>query len=246
MRLEIVEQIDSTNDELYRRGLKGEEEQILIAKEQTNGHGRLGRKWESEEGVGLYMSILLRPDFEPDKAPLLSLITGLAIKDAIEEVTNLSPKIKWPNDLVLNKKKVAGILTTSNIESEKLKFSVVGLGVNMFQKLFPEELQDKATSLLMEGACFSAETLSKSIAETIESYYNKFLKEKSFEGFIKEYEAALINKDERVKIIDGNNTYEAVALGVAKDGALKIKKDDGTIENIKCGEVSVRGLYTYV
>lgn len=246
MRLEIVEQIDSTNDELYRRGLKGEEEQILIAKEQTNGHGRLGRKWESEEGVGLYMSILLRPDFEPDKAPLLSLITGLAIKDAIEEVTNLSPKIKWPNDLVLNKKKVAGILTTSNIESGELKFSVVGFGVNMFQKLFPEELQDKATSLLMEGACFSAETLSKSIAETFESYYNKFLKEKSFEGFIKEYEAALINKDERVKIIDGNNTYEAVALGVAKDGALKIKKDDGTIENIKCGEVSVRGLYTYV
>lgn len=246
MRLEIVEQIDSTNDELYRRGLAGEEEQILIAKEQTNGHGRLGRKWESEEGVGLYMSILLRPDFEPDKAPLLSLITGLAIKDAIEKVTGLTPKIKWPNDLVLNKKKVAGILTTSNIESEELKFSVVGLGVNMFQKLFPEELQDKATSLLMEGACFSAETLSKSIAETFECYYNKFLKEKSFEGFIKEYEAALINKDERVKIIDGDNTYEAVALGVAKDGALKIKKDDGTIENIKCGEVSVRGLYTYV
>lgn len=127
MNIERIETIDSTNEELIRRGREGAMPQVLIAKEQTAGRGRLGRTWVSKKGDGLYMSILVRPDIPLEKAPLLSLIMGLAAHDAVKEATGIDTRLKWPNDLVIDGKKVSGILAASEIEGSSLKFIVIGI-----------------------------------------------------------------------------------------------------------------------
>lgn len=246
MNIERIETIDSTNEELIRRGREGAMPQVLIAKEQTAGRGRLGRTWVSKKGDGLYMSILVRPDIPLEKAPLLSLIMGLAAHDAVKEATGIDTRLKWPNDLVIDGKKVAGILASSEIEGSRLKFVVIGIGINMFQELFPEEISATATSLRLNGAKFNREDLENSIVKSFNRYYDIFIREESFRAFTEEYNSLTVNVGRRVRVIEPGNEYEADSMGVNEDGELLVRLDNGEIKTIRSGEVSVRGVYGYV
>lgn len=246
MNIERIDTIDSTNEELVRRGRGGGMPQGLIATEQTAGKGRLGRSWVSTEGEGLYMSILIRPDIAVEKAPLLSLIMGLAAARAVKDVTGIEAKLKWPNDLVIDGKKVAGILAASEIKNGNLDFVVIGIGVNMFQKQFPEEIAATATSLKLSGATFIREDLENSIVKSFNRYYDIFIHEESFRAFMDEYNSLTVNVGRRVKIIEPDNEYEAESMGVNDDGELIVRTDRGELKTIRSGEVSVRGVYGYI
>ena len=246
MNIERIDTIDSTNEELIRRARAGAEPQVLIAREQTAGRGRLGRSWVSKAGEGLYMSILIRPNIPIDKAPLLSLIMGLAAVSAVKEVTGIEANLKWPNDLVIAGKKVAGILAASEIKETNLEFVVIGIGINMFQEQFPEEISATATSLKLSGGTFSREDLENSIVKSFNRYYDIFIREESFRAFTEEYNSLTVNVDRRVRVIEPGNEYEADSLGVNEDGELIVRLDSGEIRNIRSGEVSVRGVYGYI
>ena len=246
MKIERVNTIDSTNEELIRRARVGGMPQVLIAAEQLAGRGRLGRSWVSTAGDGLYMSILIRPDIAVEKAPLLSLIMGLAAVRAVKDVTGIEAMLKWPNDLVINGKKVAGILAASEIKETKLDFVVIGIGINMFQESFQEEIAKTATSLKLSGGTFIREDLENSIVKSFNRYYDIFIREESFRAFTEEYNSLTVNVGRRVRIIEPDNEYEAESLGVNEDGELIVRTDRGELKTIRSGEVSVRGVYGYV
>lgn len=246
MKIERVNTIDSTNEELIRRARVGGMPQVLIATEQLAGRGRLGRTWVSNKGEGLYMSFLLRPEISVEKAPLISLIMGLAAHEAIKEATGIETKLKWPNDLVIDGKKVAGILASSEIKDGKPDFVVIGIGINMFHSEFPEEIAVTATSLKLAGGTFIREDLENSIVKSFNRYYDIFIREESFRAFMEEYNSLTVNVDRRVKVIEPGNEYEADSMGVNENGELMVRLDSKEIKCIRSGEVSVRGVYGYI
>ncbi|MCR5374928.1 MAG: biotin--[acetyl-CoA-carboxylase] ligase, partial [Lachnospiraceae bacterium] len=241
-----IDTIDSTNEERIRRARAGAGPKVLIAREQSAGRGRLGRSWISTKGEGLYMSILIRPEISITKAPLLSLIMGLAAERAIKDVTSIEAKLKWPNDLVIDGKKVAGILAASEIRDNKPDFVVIGIGINMFQEKFSGEIAATATSLKLAGGTFIREDLENSIVKSFNRYYDIFICEESFRAFAKEYNSLTVNIKRRVRVIEPDNEYEAEALGVNEEGELMVRLDSGDIRAIRSGEVSVRGVYGYI
>nr|MDA3846047.1 biotin--[acetyl-CoA-carboxylase] ligase [Vallitaleaceae bacterium] len=154
MDLNLVEQvitldtIDSTNIEAKRlASVYPSQQMLIISEEQTAGVGRRGRVWQSQKGQGIYMSFLLRPELEPKHASKLTLLAGLAVSGAIRELTGLESYIKWPNDIVVNQKKVAGILTEMSTEMNEIRYLVIGIGINVGQQSFEPEISQVATSL---------------------------------------------------------------------------------------------------
>lgn len=246
MYIEHIDVIDSTNLELIRRARVGGMPQVLIATEQSAGRGRLGRTWVSKKGEGLYMSFLLRPEISVENAPLISLIMGLAAHEAIKEATGIETELKWPNDLVIDGKKVAGILAASEIRDNKPDFVVIGIGINMFQENFSGEIAATATSLKLAGGTFSREDLENSIVKSFNRYYDIFIREESFRAFAEEYNSLTVNIKRRVRVIEPDNEYEAESLGVNEEGELMVRLDSGDIRAIRSGEVSVRGVYGYI
>ncbi len=246
MYIEHIDVIDSTNLELIRRARVGGMPQVLIATEQSAGRGRLGRTWVSKKGKGLYMSFLLRPEISVENAPLISLIMGLAAHEAIKEATGIETELKWPNDLVIDGKKVAGILAASEIRDNKPDFVVIGIGINMFQENFSGEIAATATSLKLAGGTFIREDLENSIVKSFNRYYDIFIREESFRAFAEEYNSLTVNIKRRVRVIEPDNEYEAESLGVNEEGELMVRLDSGDIRAIRSGEVSVRGVYGYI
>ena len=182
------------------------------------------------------MSLLLRPEFPPVKAPMLTLVMALAVARALREQTGVDVQIKWPNDLVVQGRKICGILTEMSIEMTWINYVVIGIGINVNQNEFPEELKDCASSLKMEtGRRFRRSHLIAAVMEHFEMYYEQFLQDNEL----------LVNKDRQVKILEPGNHYEAYALGINDTGELIVEKEDGSVQNIFAGEVSVRGIYGY-
>ena len=180
------------------------------------------------------------------KAPMLTLVMALAVARAIREQTGAEALIKWPNDIVVQGRKICGILTEMSTEMTWINYVVIGIGINVNQNEFPEELKDCASSLKMEtGRRFRRSHLIAAVMEHFEMYYEQFLQEGSLAGFRKEYNELLVNKDRQVKILEPGNHYEAYALGIDDTGELIVEKEDGSVQNIFAGEVSVRGIYGY-
>ncbi len=221
----------------------------LVAEKQTAGRGRLGRDWHSEEGAGLYMSILERPGQElMQKIAPVTLIVALALREALFERTGMDCQIKWPNDLVYNGKKIAGILTQAHGMPQP-EFFVTGIGLNVFHETFPEELKEKATSLYLEKFCEKYDTdLKKRLIESIiknwKKYYNEFI-QTGFAPLKETYNSHLSGCGKQVVVHDPEGEYEATLVGVNEAGELMVKKD-GDIRLINSGEVSVRGVNGYV
>ena len=197
------DEVTSTNTVAKQLADEGKEEGTLIVSDkQIQGKGRRGRYWESPKGSGIFMTVILKPMMKPVYASMLTLVAALALNDAITDLTGLEAKIKWPNDVVVNKKKVAGILTELSAEVDYINHIVVGIGVNVSMKDFPEELKDKATSLLLEsGKSIGRAQLIAKTMEYLECYYERFLKTHDLSELKETYSKVLINKDQVLRTI---------------------------------------------
>ena len=242
----FAREIDSTNLWIKRLAKEGAPEGTLaLAEFQSAGRGRLGRSWEVPEGTSVMMSILLRPKFEPQYAPTLTLVMGMAVAKAVKSL-GFDVSIKWPNDVVVSHKKICGILTEMGVRDGKIDYAVIGVGINVNIKEFPEEMADKATSLYLEsGREFDRSQIPGLVMEAFEEYYEKFAATCDLSGLKEEYESILANYNQPVRVL-AKEPYEGVARGITDGGELLVEKTDGTIVAVSAGEVSVRGLYSYV
>lgn len=243
-----LKETGSTNTEAKRLMEENSGSGLLVtADAQKSGKGRRGRSWSSPEGSSIYMSIGLKPEFEPQKASMLTLLMAMAVVKGIEKSTGIKTVIKWPNDIVLNKKKICGILTELTMEQDYINSVVIGVGINVNNRGFPEELKDTATSLFLEsGKKVLRAQLVADIVKEFEQYYEKFLKELSLAFFVQEYDSYLINKNAMVRVLDPKGQFDGIAKGINEAGELLVEKEDGQVIEIYAGEVSVRGIYGYV
>lgn len=242
------DRIDSTNNEMKRQAEKGAAEGTLaIAEFQSAGRGRRGRTWESPSGSGIWMSFLIKPDISPDRASMITLVAAMACASAIREELGLEALIKWPNDIVINKKKATGILTEMSAEMETINYVVIGIGINANMTEFPKDIRATATSLAIE--CGHGVVRSRIVAafgKHFERYYKIFIKDKSLAGLKEEYESMLVNKGADVVIVSGDGEIPRKAIGINESGELVVEDEAHNIETVRAGEVSVRGVYGYV
>lgn len=247
-RVVYYDETDSTNTRVKQLAEQGAVHGTLVVADRQNaGKGRRGRSWESPSGNNIYMSLLLRPDMEPVKAPMLTLIMALSAAEAIREKEGLEVQIKWPNDLVIGTKKICGILTEMSAEIDYINYVVTGIGINTNMETFAEELKEKATSLRLEkGEAVKRAELIAAIMEKYERNYEEFLKIKDLSFLQARYNELLVNKDKEVRVLEPGNEYNAYAFGINETGELLVRKENGEEEAVFAGEVSVRGIYGYV
>lgn len=239
---------DSTNVQAKAYAEKGSPHGTLfVADAQSNGKGRRGRSWEAPAGCNIYMSLLLRPEIAASAAPMLTLVMAVSVAEAVREVCKAEALIKWPNDIVLHQKKLCGILTEMSAEDSCINYVVIGVGVNVNQEHFSEEIAKKATSIKIEKGIFTErEKLIQAIAEKFWQNYETFLETEDLSGMIETYNRLLVNTGREVRVMEPGNEYTAYAVGVNEKGELLVKTDDGEEKKIFAGEVSVRGIYGYV
>lgn len=245
--LVFLELVDSTNNEARRLADKGAPDgTLVVALEQSAGKGRRGRSWVSPSGSGVWMSLLLRPDIPPECASMLTLVAAMAVWTGIERVCGLRGQIKWPNDVLLEGRKVCGILTEMSTEMESIHYVVVGIGINVGITEFPEELQDKATSLcLCTDRSVNRAQLTAAVAEAWEDYYGRFLQTLDLSLLKEEYSRNLVNQDREVKVLAPGDAWTGICRGINEKGELLVETEDG-VQCVMSGEVSVRGIYGYV
>ena len=241
------DETDSTNNDVRRLMADGEEHGVLaVADMQTAGKGRRGRTWISPAGANIFMSIGLKPDFAPDKASMMTLVMALAVCDAVRDITGLDSKIKWPNDIVVNGKKICGMLTEMDAELDCIHSVVIGVGINVNQAEFDEEISATATSLYLESKQkVIRAALIESVMQYFERYYEQFMREGDLSELQKEYNDRLVNLDAKVRVLDPKGEYDGVARGIDNLGELLVERDGGIVK-VFAGEVSVRGVYGYV
>ncbi len=243
LEIKTEKSVDSTNTKLkYEVDLTKEKDKVLLAEEQTGGRGRLGRAFFSPNGTGLYMSLLLHPKISNDQGGLLTTAAAAAVAIAIEKISGESAEIKWVNDIWVRGKKVAGILTeaSASLEAGHLEYAIVGIGINVVepQEGFPEELQDIA------GAIFSKdvqrENLRNQLAVEILNQFMEYYTHLEEKPFLQEYKkrSFVVGKD--IRVIKINNVRKAKALEVDDFFQLKVQYEDGSIETLSSGEISIR------
>lgn len=244
----FFDEIDSTNNYIKKIAENGASHgSLAIAECQTGGKGRRGRVWKSPKGSGIWMSYLLRPTIPPYSASMLTLVAGLAVAKVLSEVSGMEAKIKWPNDIVINSRKVCGILTEMSADPDMINYVVVGIGINVNTKEFPEDIAQTATSLRIEmGSQANRSSIIAKICKVFENYYEKFCRTCDMTELIDEYNKHLVNVDREVRISELDGEYTGVAKGIDKDGQLLVEMSDGSVKAVFAGEVSVRGLYGYV
>lgn len=251
--LYFFESTGSTNPDAKRFAEEGAPHgTIVVADRQTAGRGRRGRTWSSPSGKSIYFTIVVRPAFAPDKASMITLVMALSVAQAIEEVTGLPAQIKWPNDIVVHKKKVCGILTEMSMtpEMDEIQFVVAGVGVNTNHngpEEFPEEIRETAASLKMEsGEHIDRAGLLERILARFEENYDCFERIQDLSALREAYQAHLINMDTQVLVLDPAGEYAGISRGISETGELIVERENGDRVLVYAGEVSVRGLYGYV
>lgn len=238
--------IDSTNLECKRIADAESEGTAVVGEEQLKGRGRLGRSWTSPPYKGIFMSIILKPDIDMEEAPKITSIGAAAVFLAFKDI-GIECQVKWPNDIVINGKKVCGILTEMSGEINRINYIVIGIGinVNLNNDDIPEDLKDKATSLLIEkGKSIDRRILLSGLLNNFEILYDEFLSgDYSKTVSICRDNSSLIGKE--VKIIKNGKEAVGKAIDIEKDGALIIQYKNGEKDKIISGEVSVRGIGSY-
>lgn len=247
-QLYSAETVDSTNTWAKRLAEDGAAHgTVVVADEQTGGKGRRGRSWVTPKGTTIAQTKLLKPGMPPERASMLTLVEGLSVAQAIERLYGLPVGIKWPNDVVIRGKKVCGILTEMSAQVDYINYIVIGTGINTNIKSFPEELEDKATSLALElGHEVKRAELIGVLLECFERDYDSFRKTWDLSGLLEEYNQILVNRDAEVRVLQPGAEYTGIARGIDCMGNLLVDKADGSVEKVYAGEVSVRGLYGYV
>lgn len=242
--LVVLDSVGSTNDYLKALGDDTcENGTVAVAREQTNGKGRLGRSWSSKKDESLTFSILLRPRIAPSEVSAITPIAGLAVCKALRKFTGIECKIKWPNDIIVGKKKLVGILTEMSADSESVDYVVIGIGINAGQAEFPEEISDKATSILLEtGKSIDKNKLLTCILEEIEKTFAETNLEISSTA-LREYTDLCATIGRNVTFQRNAREFSGIAVGIAKNGELKVLYSDGKVSFVNSGEVTVQGIY---
>ncbi len=232
--------LDSTNARAYRLALNGAEEgEVVISESQDMGRGRLGRQWFSPPSLNLYLSVILRPNISPHQASLITLMAAVAAAEAIREFSGLLPLIKWPNDILIRDRKVAGLLNEIHSETDRIHFVILGVGVNlnMDEAMFSKEIQAVATSLKIEmGQTVSRKAFLQSLLQGLERWYLTFLEEGSA-AILKAWRDWAQIKGRRVKIASFGETLVGTAIDVDSDGALILETVDGERKRVVAGDV---------
>ncbi|MFS0863375.1 biotin--[acetyl-CoA-carboxylase] ligase [Fredinandcohnia sp. 179-A 10B2 NHS] len=240
--IHFEETVTSTQKIAHRLAYEGAKEgTIVVAEEQNSGRGRLDRVWFSPKHTGIWMSIVLRPSIPPSKAPQLTLLAAVGVVQAIQEVTGMEPDIKWPNDILLKGKKVVGILTELQAETDRINSVIIGIGINVNQQSndFPQPLKEIATSLAIEkGVKIDRARLIQCILLKIENLYNEYLKS----GFtvvklLWESYATSIGKNIVARTLQGS--IEGQAIGITDEGVLMIEDSSGTIHHIYSADIEL-------
>ena len=246
----VVDSTDSTNSHLKRMAQEGTPHgTCLIALEQTGGRGRQGRSFSSPAGMGLYFSLLLRPKCAPNQVSHITAMAAVAACDAVETVCGTRPGIKWTNDLVMNQKKLAGILTEMDADwgTNSIDHMIIGIGINLSQKFddFPEEIQNIATSIrLATRKEITCSALAAALVTRFSQMSSALLSEKAL--WLSRYRQDCITLGKEVKILRGQESRYAWALDIDEDGGLMVRYTNGETDTVSSGEVSVRGIYGYV
>lgn len=247
----------STNNDAKRCGEEGDPHgTVVVADIQNAGKGRRGRGWQTLSGTALAFTILLRPEFPPDKASMITLVMALSVAEAVEEVLegaqDAVTTIKWPNDIVLNKKKICGMLTemTMTPEMDEIQYIVVGAGINVNNaspEEFSEEIRKTATSLRIEtGRQVNRAGLLEKVLLRFEDNYAVFLETLDLSRLREAYQNHLQGVGNEVRVLDPAGEYTGVSQGINDKGELIVVKENGEKVLVYAGEVSVRGLYGYV
>lgn len=241
--IEYHESIASTNDRAKALGVSGSDEgYVVVAEEQTAGKGRLGRSWISPFAEGLFVSILLRPHIKPHDAPKLTLLSAVAVQRAISEVCGLEAKIKWPNDLEVGGKKVCGILVEMGMEMDAVNYVVVGIGINANLRIdvLPDDVRERATSLRHElGRPVDRAALLANLLRYMEQLYDQAMAS-GFHTAIELNRRLSATLGQRVRVLGAREEWEGQAVDIDENGALLVRRDDGTVTAVHSGEVSIR------
>jgi len=233
--------VDSTNIIAYELAEKGMKEgTVILADEQVKGKGRHGRHWSSPSKGGIYMSCILRPSIAPNEISRITLLAAIAVAQAIRDFSSLEVTIKWPNDIMMNQKKLCGILTEMKAEQDSVDFVVLGIGINV--DVPKDELPKGATSIREElASCgekinLSRVELTKKVLERLEEYYN-LMKIEGFEPIIDIWKDLSVMIGSRVKVSIHGKTFEGLAHDINPDGALIVRTESGVLEKISSGDV---------
>jgi BirA family transcriptional regulator, biotin operon repressor / biotin---[acetyl-CoA-carboxylase] ligase len=241
--------INSSNIKAKELASSGEQDgTIVISEEQTAGRGRLGRAWISPKYKGIWMSIILKPTIDPIYASRVTLIAASAVFNAMKDL-EIPALIKWPNDIVLNNKKVCGILTEMSAELNRIHYLIIGIGINVNteEDEFPKEIRDIATSLKTEtNKHIDRKALLSRIINHLEPLYDEFINSNSIAASVDICRKNSIFLGKYVRILKAGKEYTVKALDLNDEGQLIVEHGDGTIETIFSGEVSLRGLYGYI
>lgn len=239
---------DSTNNEAKRLCEKEVVHgRLIVADRQTLGRGRRGREWLSSNNDGIWMSYILKPDMDPMEASALTLVAAMAVARALTETAGLKVGIKWPNDIVCNDRKISGILTEMQSEDNKVRYVIVGIGINVDTEFFPDELKGVATSVFIEsGYKIPKSDIIRHVSIYLEKYYDEFLAAGGIARLKDDYEEMLVNLGRQVYADDGTAVMEYTAMGINEQGELVVRDANGNVKSIRAGEVSVRGIYGYV
>ena len=243
----------STNNDAKRLAEEGEPHgTVVVADVQNAGKGRRGRAWQTLSGTALSFTLLLRPEFVPDKASMITLVMALSVAQAVEEAAGVAATIKWPNDIVVNKKKICGMLTemTMTPEMDEIQYVVVGAGINVNNgrpEEFEEEIRQTATSLRIEtGRQIGRAELLERVLVRFEDNYKIFLETLDLSRLRESYQRHLQGVGAEVRVLDPAGEYTGISHGINDQGELIVVKENGEKVQVYAGEVSVRGLYGYV
>jgi BirA family biotin operon repressor/biotin-[acetyl-CoA-carboxylase] ligase len=232
--------VDSTNRVAMELGHAGEPHgAIVVAEEQSAGRGRAGRSWHSERSSGIYLSTLLRPVLPPSQAPTLTLAAGLAVYDAVAELAGTKPDIRWPNDVLLNGKKLCGILTEMYAEPDRVRFVVVGIGINVNQTRMPDSLAKIATSLRVEtGRVHSRIELTVRLLRSFESYYNQLLFDGAAPILARFAQVSSYAEGKRIRVSTAQDSFIGTTAGLDATGMLRVKRPGGATETVLAADIS--------
>ena len=253
--MEYYQELVSTNMTIASLSAEGAPHgTLVIAEKQTGGRGRRGRSWESPAGKSLYFSLLLRPEFQPEKASMLTLVMAHSVVKALERAAESTQgaaerkaTIKWPNDILVNGKKVSGILTEMQVEKGRIGHVIIGVGINVKAQEFVGELAGKASTLEQEWQMeVDRDLLLRHIMQNFEQDYESFEASGDLQPFLEYYHSRLLNKDAYVKVLDPQEPFGGIARGITAKGELIVEKENGQTSFVYAGEVSVRGKEGYV
>ena len=244
----FYDSVGSTNVQARRLAEEGAPHGSLIVTDmQTAGRGRRGRAWSSPGGTNAYFTLILRPEYEPDVAPMVTLVMALAVAEGIRQTCGVEAGIKWPNDIVAEGKKLCGILTEMSVERDYIHYVVVGAGINVGLQEFEPGIQSKAVSLeQICGRRIARASLIANVMKAFEDCYDVFERERSLEGLREKYNSLLVSRDAEVCILDPDGEYRGISRGINSKGELLVELADGRLTKVYAGEVSVRGIYGYV